>query len=225
MKKIRANEYSVIFLYTKKMSPSLTSCSQCKQSAGIKCLHCSQNFCRIHFREHEEIISNDIHPLIDRLNNLTEQNVRIDDQKKLLIDELHQWQETSHRIIDDYCQIKYQEIEKTINEFYNKTQQIKDEIKPFISNELNIITNEEIKTVEYRLNDLEKLLKENLPSFQFNSLHIDPKLISFIDKTSFYSILNLKKPKRTHQIKFDVSPITTNGKLILLQDTAHSLGL
>ncbi len=108
------------------MSPSSTTCSQCKQLAGIKCLHCSENFCRIHFREHEEIISNDIHPLIDRLNNLTEkENLRIDEQRKLLINELHQWQETSHRIIDDYCQIKHQEIEEKLKEFQNKIQQIK----------------------------------------------------------------------------------------------------
>jgi hypothetical protein len=205
---------------------SLSSlCHQCKQSAGIKCLHCSQNFCRSHFREHEENIYVDIHPLIDRLNNLTEQSLRIDEQKKFLINELHQWKEASYRIIDNYCQIKHNEIEEKIKEFYKPLQQVKDQMKPLISNQLNDITHEQIKTFQYKLNELEKTMTENLPTLQLNPLHIDSKLISFISTTSILSLLDLKIPKRTYPIKFDTSPMATDGKLILLQDTTHSLGL
>src|SRR5689334_12327138 len=128
-------------------------CSQCKQPAGIKCLHCSQNFCRIHFGEHEENINIDIYPLIDRLNNITEQSLQIDEQKKFLINQLYQWKETSYQIIDNYGQKKHQEIEEKIKEFHNYIQIVKDQIKPFISNQLNIITNEQIKNFHYKLNE------------------------------------------------------------------------
>jgi hypothetical protein len=68
-------------------------------------------------------------------------------------------------------------------------------------------------------------MKENLPSLQLNPLQIDSKLISFSNHTSISSVLDLKKPKRTYKIKFDTSPMVTDGKFILLQDTTHSLGL
>ncbi len=203
----------------------MSLCYQCKESAGIKCLHCSQNFCRLHFRAHEENISVNIHPLIDRLNHITEQSLRIDEHKKSLINELYQWKEGSYRMIDDYCQIKQKEIEEKMKEFHQSIQEVKEKIKPFISNELNLIKEEELKIFHCKLNELEKMMKENLPSLQLNPLQIDSKLISFSNQTSISSVLDLKKPKRTYKIKFDTSPMATDGKLILLQDTTHSLGL
>lgn len=198
-------------------------CCQCKQSAGIKCLHCSENFCRLHFREHEETISVDIQPLIDRLNILIEDNLQYDNEKILLFEKLEQWKEESYKIINDYCQIKQNEIEEKFQGFKKNIQQIKDQIKPLTSNQ---ITNEQMKDFQEKLNDVDKNMKENLPLLQLNSLHIDSKLISFINKTSKnLSLRDLTIPKRTYEIKFDTSPIATDGKYILLQDTKHSLGL
>ena len=207
----------------------LSSCYQCTQPANVKCLHCEQKFCRLHFRQHEETISYDIHSLTDRLNNLIENNLHIEEHKQLLIDELYQWQQASHRIIDDYCQMKYHEIDKKVEEYSNKChetlKQIKNQMKTFLSNECHIIIDEQRETYENKLNELENMIKENRPCFHMNSLYIDPKLISFTNESSISSLLDLKIPKRTCQIKFDASPIAANGKFLLLQDTRRSLGL
>ncbi|CAM4815378.1 unnamed protein product [Rotaria magnacalcarata] len=106
-----------------------------------------KSFCRIHFREHEPVISNDIQPLIDRLNNLVEENLQIEEHKKLLFDELYQWQQASHRIIDDYYEKKYCEIEEKLKEYkeecQEKLQKIKAQIEPRVSNQLNIMTHDD----------------------------------------------------------------------------------
>ena len=57
-------------------------CSLCKLSAGIKCLHCAKDFCRRDFGDHEDEIAREIHPLVDRLNQLIEQSLQVDEWKK-----------------------------------------------------------------------------------------------------------------------------------------------
>ena len=74
---------SVIFRVSKrKRMSSSPVCSLCKLSAGIQCLHCVKDFCRRDFREHENEIAQEIHPLVNRLNQLIELSLRPNEQKK-----------------------------------------------------------------------------------------------------------------------------------------------
>lgn len=169
------------------MSISSSLCCQCKQLAGIKCLHCSGNFCRKHYNEHEELISVDINPLIDQLNRLIEEKLKQSNGEN--------------------SQIKQKNIE-------DKFQLFQKQIQPWIENQENHMTNEQMKDFQEKLNEIELYMKKPLTSFSSSQM-----------ESNLFSLNNLKLPKRTFQIKFDSSPIATDGNYILLQDSTHSLGL
>ncbi|CAF4213536.1 unnamed protein product [Rotaria socialis] len=142
--------YSSIYKHRRNQSNSLTYQQQCSYNTNQK------------FNGTRPSLDNENRNLVSVFNN---------DEiftPTFQIDGLYQWQQTSHRIIDDYYEKKCREIEEKLEEYkedcQEKLQKIKVQIEPGVSNELNIMTHEQRNVFEIKLNEFEKVIKENMPS-------------------------------------------------------------
>ena len=180
---------------------------KCSRISRGQCDCCNQQLCLQHLNEHNASLINQLNPLTDEFNTLTDrlnrlniENMTADSRRKL-----EQWCDRSHQQIDRLFQQKCEELDRIMNE---KIQKQRDEVTHLQSKIAEIIRNQEttrqqidslttmMHMIKEKMNELEKT------SFRVTTqrLIIDDGLIS-IESTAEHELdlSNLPTPCTTIQ--------------------------
>ncbi|CAF1343043.1 unnamed protein product [Didymodactylos carnosus] len=190
----------------------------CKRGAVALCLHCSNHICTKHFQEHTQMINQQLHPLIDQLNKLSNKinyltiaDV-IDPQQNL-----EKWRSESHRLIDEIYEKKRCEIEKLIEQDFikQKNEQMKTIIdlkqKLKIWSDENETTSNEVRIIKQTLEDTEA----SLLYFQKMFVQIETKPLIIDPDFVFVQTRFITKQQPVHDVSFHLENLKcTNVKTL-----------
>lgn len=87
----------------------------CGRTANVLCHCCQENLCRNHYSEHDYLNAK-LTMLSDEIDSFDRQLLGVDLKKYIqnTNDRLHQWRMDSYKAIDQYCDVKYREIEQSL---------------------------------------------------------------------------------------------------------------
>ncbi|CAF3889225.1 unnamed protein product [Rotaria sp. Silwood1] len=96
--------------------PNTCATSGCKNISNAQCLHCNTFVCTKHYLEHVKLTNDDLAHLSDQLNSIVYRlnQFNITCLAKHATEQLDQWREESHRIIDKLCDEKKASLETII---------------------------------------------------------------------------------------------------------------
>jgi len=158
---------------------------KCTRISRGQCDCCEQQLCLQHLNEHNASLINQLNPLTDefnalsdRLNTLNIESITDESRRKL-----EQWRDRSHQQIDRLFEQKCQELDRIINE---KTQKQREELNRLQSKLAEMIreqetTRQQIDSLTTKIHDLKEQMSEiEKTSFRLTTqrLVIDGGLIS-----------------------------------------------
>ncbi|CAF1421653.1 unnamed protein product [Adineta steineri] len=186
------------------MTNNKTLCFTCnKEKITFPCKGCSEEFCLIHFTEHQHILSEELNRIIDDYDQFKQ---KINEQTQnplnhLLIKEINQWERDSIEIIQQKAQHCRQIVIEYLSTFFNniemKFNDLNEQIKQIHQenefNEINLsyLTNELIEITEELNNSSKIYIQQDSQSFINDISIILSKSKIFIDENKNIFIADL----------------------------------
>jgi hypothetical protein len=139
----------------------------CRRQANVLCYCCKENLCRNHYTEHDYLNSK-LTLLSDEIDSFDRQLLGIDLKKytQNSNDRLQQWRFDSYKVIDQYCEQKYREIEQHLMKIITLKRENIEQIR---TNMLDLVQKRQMT-----LNLIESLTS-NLRSIENDLTDIDQK--------------------------------------------------
>jgi FtsZ-binding cell division protein ZapB len=144
--------------------PPLCAIDTCKRKSRALCHCCNKDLCTDHFKEHDDAINSQVHPLVDEINTVADQflKINIDDVIGNCRRKLDIWREDCHTLIDQFYEEKCEELRQRCVEKITKQQKEIDEIKAKINKLVreNEAIYEDIPSLKANVNDLKRDVKQ-----------------------------------------------------------------
>ena len=86
----------------------------CKYSSRVLCWCCQSDFCLQHFKQHNELLNNQINPLIDEINTLNERTITLNNEELMINyrEKLDKWRNDCYKVINQVYYGKCQELKQ-----------------------------------------------------------------------------------------------------------------
>ena len=158
---------------------------KCNKESGALCYCCQQNYCLRHLIEHNDSFNPQLNFLFNEINNFDEQvrTLNIQQISSNCRQKLEQWRMDCHLTIDRFCEQKFHELNRFIDE---KVGRKRMEINRLKSRMTELIREQEINDEE--LNSLKSTIDDlrtemNNTRQLYNQINIHPLVIrdSLID--------------------------------------------
>ncbi|CAF0791086.1 unnamed protein product [Rotaria sordida] len=205
----------------------------CKYTSRVLCHCCNKNLCLEHLKWHDESIDSEINPLVDDINTLTDQLIKlnIEELTDNSREKLNQWRDDCHMMINKYYEKKCQELNQhyiqRIDSLQIEIDQIRSKMMKFIC-EQNI-TIDDLETLKLNISDVKRKLiqiKIKPMEIDFHPLIINENLIS-IEEPKLYELdlLKLSKAYRKFECTDESWPAMANNDRVLLIDQYPNISL
>lgn len=196
----------------------------CRRLANVLCHCCKENLCRNHYNEHDYLNSK-LNLLADEIDSFDRQLLAIDLKKYIQTtnDRLQQWRFDSYKIIDQYCEQKYREIEQHLMKIITLKRESIEQLrtnmldlvqKRLITLELIDSLTSNLRTIEQDMHDIDQ---KHL-SIHTSPLVIDRNLIQ-IEEISMedFEVGSLATPVKTIEYtRQGLHPIASNQHHLLV---------
>ncbi|CAF0865639.1 unnamed protein product [Didymodactylos carnosus] len=143
----------------------------CTFNSSALCSHCNKNLCTRHLTEHTHVINNDHRSLVEQVNQLFNKINRLTPAHLTAkpFQQLDEWRNNSHQLIDSFYQGQRQEIDDIIQQNFAK-----------IKNELAKTVNDLKNNVEERIREGDQLqhIKEIVQNVERDIFELQTKLIN-----------------------------------------------
>lgn len=105
------------------MASSKCSVDSCKRNSDNLCDHCQEPVCTKHYIEHVQLVNAELPSFSDEINSIVN-TMQEHDFTQYAFEQMEQWREESHRLIDRLCEEKKQQLkieisQKTDNQMKN----------------------------------------------------------------------------------------------------------
>jgi hypothetical protein len=203
----------------------------CKRKSRALCHCCSENLCLDHLKEHDDSFNSQVNPIVDELNAVADQLLKINVNNINGRQKLDKWRDDCHVMIDRFYEEKCQELQQRCLERLEQQRKQIDQMK-LITSELiceHEATYEDIPTLILTINDI----KRDVNQFEEKGIIVDvhPLAINkdmvFIEEwtMNYVNISSLLLPRRTIDCSDDGWPVMTCNNQFLLVDQYPRLSL
>ncbi|CAF1151241.1 unnamed protein product [Rotaria sordida] len=187
--------------------------TSCNRLARALCHCCQKNVCIIHLNEHNNLLNNQLYPLIDNINILDNRLQTINIQKIIndYREKLEQWCVDSHKKIDEFFKEKCQELDRLV---IDKIDEQKEEIYQLQSKITELIheqqvTHQDIKELTSIIDHLEREIN-----------NIEQKYIQIFTQPLILDH-NLISIKGNNEDQYDLSILSSVYKVINHPDGSY----
>lgn len=138
----------------------------CQSTLGITCDCCNKIYCPDHLDEHYQLINNQLNPLFNEINNLSDQIINKSKEKLIgnSLEKLNKWRNESYKLIDNIYEKKRNELE----DLYKKKSETQRKEIDNIQLKINKLIHEE-NTREKDIEELKSIIK--YIKYQIKDLH------------------------------------------------------
>ncbi|CAF2743696.1 unnamed protein product [Rotaria sp. Silwood2] len=187
------------------MSQTCTITS-CNRLARALCHCCQKNVCIIHLNEHNDVLMNQLYPLIDNINIIDNrlQTINIKQIANDYREKLEQWRLDSHKKIDEFVKVKCQELDQLI---VDKIDEQKEEIHQLQSKMTELVHEQQVTHQDiYELISIGEHLEQEINS-------IEQKYVQIFTRPLILDH-NLISIKGNNEEEYDLSILSPVYKII-----------
>jgi hypothetical protein len=196
----------------------------CRRLANVLCYCCQENLCRNHYNEHD-FLNSKLNILADEIDAFDKQLLSADIRKYIQTsnDRLQQWRIDCYKVIDQYCDQKYREIEqylmKIINLKRESIEQLRRSMLDFVQKrqmtlELIDSLTSDLHAIESDMNDIDQkhLIIHTTPLVLDKTLiHIEELSIEDFELASLSTAV-----KSIDYTRQGLYPIASNNQYLLI---------
>jgi hypothetical protein len=194
----------------------------CKRKSRALCHCCNKDLCTDHLKEHDDSINSQVHPLVDEINTVADQllKINVDEVIRNCRQKLDKWRQDCHTLIDQFYQEKCQELQQRCVEKVNQQQRQIEEIKAKMNNLVREkeATYEDIPSLKANVNDI----KRDVQQFEEKGILVDVRPLTikqdlvYIEEWSSNEIDISTLPSRFQTIGYYSFSLASNKQFLLL---------
>ncbi|CAF3369674.1 unnamed protein product [Rotaria sp. Silwood1] len=210
--------------------PSTCTITKCKHTTYAICNCCQQHVCRIHLKEHQNLLNSQLNPFINQINILENRinTIEIENIIGIARKTLEQWRIDCYKKIDKFVEEKCYQLTQYMNIKIGKQRENIDQIRRKLTKLTyeQEVTHQYIDSLKYKINTLEKEInKIEQTSFdiQIQSFVTNDKLIRIKESNPYqFDLSSLSSVSKTIPCsKRNWAAIATNEKFLLIYQESY----